>query len=236
MLSVRPCRTPKQVYGTMLAEGDGLEVPRNAQQIRYMKATRLARNSRYNHTASKMADEILNVLSMVGPDAFVQHVITTNDRTHCVMLYIDQDIIDIKKFCCFPNDSVLSFEKIYSLVSFYVTPSTYKTLALKHVCSGSLPMFVALCITQTSTHSHYFSYSYSRLSSADILHLTLGADVEHPMRNATLTVFCISSHITCTRQLKKNINIFLQQKIGSDAQYSMVVMLELFGRNGPSKT
>jgi hypothetical protein len=79
---------------------------------------------------------------MVGGDSFVQHVVTTNKRALCIVLCTDQQIADIKNFCCVPNGSVLSFDKTYNLGSFFVTPITYKNLVLKQLSSGSEPIFL----------------------------------------------------------------------------------------------
>ena len=52
-----------------------------------------------------------------------------------VTLFTDQQIVDLKRFCCKEEGTALSIDKTYNLGDFHVTPTIYKDLSVIRRCT-----------------------------------------------------------------------------------------------------
>lgn len=108
--------------------------PRNSKQVRnarYLgkKDTRLD-----GMKLTNFADNVVIVEQRAkGGHDFVRRVITGPGNVPSVILYTDQQIADIKRFCCSSSSAhstVLSIDKTYNLGDMFVTVSCFKNLAV----------------------------------------------------------------------------------------------------------
>ena len=64
---------------------------------------------------------------MTNTHSFVKNVKHVSGVQHPVVtLYTDQQIADIKRFCCKEQGAVIGVDKTYNLGDFHVTPTVYK--------------------------------------------------------------------------------------------------------------
>ena len=77
------------------------------------------------------ADHVICVEEMTNNHPFVKsvkHIVGVHFPL--VTLYTDQQIQDIKRFCCKESGSVLCIDKTFNLGEFHVTPTVYKDLSV----------------------------------------------------------------------------------------------------------
>ena len=78
-------------------------------------------------SGANAADNIIKVEEMTNTHSFVKNVKHVSGVQHPVVtLYTDQQIADIKRFCCKEQGAVIGVDKTYNLGDFHVTPTVYK--------------------------------------------------------------------------------------------------------------
>ena len=90
-------KKPKEIY-TDLRRDDSLNCAKDFRVINNLKyeekkKERVARANRLN-----VADEILDVLGMVNDHPFVQTIIHNKDQVPNIILYTNEQILDLKHF------------------------------------------------------------------------------------------------------------------------------------------
>ena len=106
-----------------------LEKQRNKNQLGNLKYS-LTSYSRSPFESSKnVADNEIFVQEMTETHEYLMSVIHLQGINHPVInLYTDQQIRDIKRFCCKEDVAVLGIDKTYNIGVFHVTPTVNKDL------------------------------------------------------------------------------------------------------------
>ena len=161
-----------------------------------------------------------------------------NGMKHPVItLFTNQQINDIKRFCCREDAGVLGMDKTYNLGEFQVSPTVYKDTSVKRregskdhpICFG--PTF----IPQSSTTKAYQSFLHDiagNLTDNDTTNLKVGTDVELAFKNAIKRCCNSSTHVLCMRHLKENTNRQVQNQIGYPESNRVEVNDATFDKNG----
>ena len=177
---------------------------RHEKQLRSIKHE-VTKTTNGNAVTKNIADQIICVEKMANTHEFV-HI---HKQQHPVItLYTDQQITDLKRFCCTDNGFVLGMNKTYNLGEFHVTPTVYKdTSVIKRRTNDHPICFGPTFIHQTSTTKAYSSFLHDiadNLSDTEITNLTIGSDEELACKNAIRRCFNGCTHVLCTRHLKEN--------------------------------
>ena len=85
------------------------------------KKERVARANRLN-----VADEILDVLGMVNDHPFVQTIIHYKDQVPGIILYTNEQILDLKHFVKYAKNQQIGIDRTFNLGTYYVTTLVYK--------------------------------------------------------------------------------------------------------------
>ena len=215
---------------------DDFEKHKNEKQLRNAKYN--IANDKNNRGMSNIADQIICVEEMTKTHEFVQSVKHLSGMNHPVItLFTEQQINDVKRFCCRDDAGVLGMDKTYNLGEFHVTPTVYKDKSVKRregsqdhpICFG--PTF----IHQSSTTKAYQSFLHDiadNLTDNEIANLTVGTDEELAFKNAIKRCFSGSTHVLCTRHLKENTNRHMQNQIGYPESDRIEINNAIFGKNG----
>ena len=167
---------PRDVYASMLQNGDPADAPRNSQSVKSKKMYERKKAAGASESGSRsnlnFADEIVKVLAMTQTDEFVRGVYVAGNRVPCVMLFSDRQLQEVKAFCFDRRDgSVLAFDKTFNLGSLYVTVATYQNLALNRTASTSSPTFIGPMFvdgqSDVATYNVFFGLLASRLQDTN---------------------------------------------------------------------
>ena len=78
--------------------------------------------------SGNLADDVVAVLSLLNTHPFVQKAFLTKGKAPTVVLYTEQQLVDMKRFCCPQSDgvtrSVLGVDRTFNLGPCYVTVTT----------------------------------------------------------------------------------------------------------------
>ena len=85
------------------------------------KKERVARPNRLN-----VADEILHVLGMVNDNPFVQTINHNKDQVPNIILYTNEQILDLKHFAKYAKNQQIGIDRTLNLGTYYVTTLAYK--------------------------------------------------------------------------------------------------------------
>ena len=213
--------------------------PRSRKQIansRYREQKRQQQTSQTHQ--GNFTDHIQNIQSMAQTHEFVQRVEIGKDKVPAVILYTDEQLQDIKRFCCCgpsSDSTVLGFDKTFNLGDLHVTLGVYKNLSVKRRDSDGHPLFVGpLFLHGNSDFTSYHSF-FAHLSAK--LHglpsqPVFGTDDEIAMKKAIQATFPDCRIVSCTRHLKKNIEEHLQNKIGICHKDRSEIISSIFGPSG----
>ena len=161
------------------------------------------------------AADVIKAEEMTKTHNFVKSVKHTSGILHPVVtLFTDQQITDIKRFCCKTQGAVLGIDKTFNLGDFHVTPTVYKDLSVLRrttndhpICFG--PTFIHTSSTTRAYSSFFFHDIADNLSYAEICQLAIGSDEEAAFKTAIQRYFQGCTHFLCTRHLKQNANKYM---------------------------
>ena len=184
--------------------------------------------------SNNAADHVIKVEEMTKNHPFVKsvrHIAVINCPV--VTLYTDQQIKDVKRFCCKEGGTVLGIDKTYNLGEFHMKPTVYKDLSVVRRVSDSHP----LCIGPTFIHTSSTTQAYSsfmhdkadNLTDHELEHFIIGSDKEAAFSKACARCFASSTHVLCTRHLKQNVNRQLEDKVGYPLRDRQDVITKIFG-------
>ncbi|GFO14900.1 hypothetical protein PoB_004140500 [Plakobranchus ocellatus] len=168
------------------------------------------------------ADQIAGVENSLP---FVKADIRRHAKVPCIILYDDQQIQDILRFCCPPatcRSTVLSFDKTFNLVQVNVTLVVYKNLSVNRRTTNKHPVFCKPMFLHGKSDVTTFFTFFHHLKAQMILSQgnenqtlpVLGSVDEKAMRIAMTKAFPDTQRLACVRHREKNLLVFMQDKIG----------------------
>ena len=208
-------QTTNAIYQEEILENENIfDAPRSRKQVENAKYR--DKKGEKKGDSANFADHMTSVENMVQTHPFVQLVSHSKGKVPCVILYTEDQIKDLGRFCCsHPNSktTVLGFDKTFNLGEVHVTLCTFQHLAVTSNLTDEHPLFVGpIFLHGNSDFSTFFIY-FSHL--AGVLHKNvsspvLGTDDELAMRKAVRMAFPKSSLLSCTCHMKQNANVKLK--------------------------
>jgi hypothetical protein len=191
---------------------------------------------------ANFADQISAVEELQATMPYIQLVLKQQGKVPCIILYTEEQISDIKRFCCAPitaQSTVLGVDKTFNLSDLHVTVTVFKNLALKRRTTGAHPIFCGPMFlhgnSDTDTFFLFFQHLAGKLADADEMPV-LGSDEEAGMRQAMKMAFPDAEQMSCTRHLCQNFKAFLSDKVGMAKVERNSLVKSLFGKNGLVET
>jgi len=229
---------PRKVYNNLILENSITEAPRNLKQVRNVKHKN-ARQKRNNTNVNNFADHVQNLANMaLTENTFVRQVTFGDGKVPTAILYTDEQIEDIKRFC-FKMDGtgeVLGVDKTYNLSNVFVTTTVYKNMSVVKNETGEAPLFLGPMLLHGNSDfelfTTFFSHIAAKLKDKQFSQLTIGSDEEGGIGKAIRFCFGEAKHVLCSRHLKNNTIKHLADKIGLPSAERKKIIDALFGDNG----
>ncbi|GFO47352.1 hypothetical protein PoB_007385700 [Plakobranchus ocellatus] len=185
------------------------------------------------------ADQIADVENLQNSLPFVKAAIRRHAKAPCIILYDDQEMQDILRFCCPPvicRSTVLSFDKTFNLGQVNVTLAVYKNLSVYRRITNKHPIFCDLMFLHWESDVSTFFTFFHRLKAQMILSQgnenqtlpVLGSDEEKAMRIAMAKAFPDTQRLACVRHIEKNLLAFMQDKINMLQNQRRQLKFQLF--------
>ncbi|GFN82620.1 hypothetical protein PoB_000912600 [Plakobranchus ocellatus] len=197
--------------------GDSFEGPTNKRQIYNAKARAKYQGQEHVHKAN-FADEVAAVEELQHTMPFVRLIIRQSQKTPCIILYTEDQLNDVKRFCCppLPGDStVLGIDKTFNLGSVHVMISVYKCLSVKRLRTDDFPVFCGPIFLHGNSDIetfflflHHLSGNLASCAQCPVL----GSDGEKALRQAMSLAFPKSPRLAYAH-LKKNFRHALADKL-----------------------
>ena len=149
--------------------------------------------------------------------SFVRKIIHKKEEPLCVILYEENQIQDLKRFCV-TGKVVLCVDKTYNLGKTFVTVTVFKHLSVLRQ-NNSHPLFLGPIFlhgkSDFKTYYEFFNCLSFELKAASFNHLIVGTDDEQALHKAITKAFPDCQHILCIRHLKANLQHYLTHKTGA---------------------
>ena len=154
------------------------------------------------HHSKNVADHFQNLQFQLGSNNFVRGIHLLSDSSPCAVLYTDDQIQDMTRFC-FSRDighnTIIGIDKTFNLRNFHVTVMSYKNLSVLRKSTNENPIFIGpMFIHGNSTQkdfNQFFNLFESEISESQlaISKPIFGTDDETAMRKSVVRCFPGSS-------------------------------------------
>ncbi|GFO49611.1 hypothetical protein PoB_007611600 [Plakobranchus ocellatus] len=226
----------KKVGEIYCSNKDVLEGPSNRRQIYNIKARSQTKGQVI--PKANFADQVSALEELQHTMPFVKLIVRQYKKVLSVILYTEEKILDIKRFCCPPvtaKSTVLGFDKTFNLPNVHVTVSVYKCLAVKRRSTNDHPIFCGPLLfhgnSDKDTFFLFLHHLFGQLMDCPQVPI-LGSDDEKALKHAMALAFPQAARLTCTRHLKQNFSHTLADKVGLPSQERQRFNTQIFGDNG----
>ena len=217
--------------------------PRDLKQVQNTKYNaRKNKNGEKRQYRQNVADELRILLSDIHTNPFIQEVIQMKGKPPSVILYLEDNLEDIKQFCSLAakNPSVLGIDRAFNLGPCYATTLVYQQNNLVRKGKSNPPIMLAaiylhwdgLYTTYHRIFSHLQSKLLQHIGGAQISKFAIGSDEEATLTKAIKQCFPSAVYVLCTRHLKENVCRYLSNKVGANNTIRKQVVKDLFGSHG----
>ena len=224
---------PTEIYN----ECDIIDGPRNRKQI-YNAKYRQQTKDNPGVSRGNFADHIKGAEDLVNTCPFVQSVNHVKNKIPSCILYTDEQIEDIKRFCCsapFSQTTVLSFDKTFNLGQIHVTAGVFKNLSVTRKTTGDHPLFLGPMYlhghSDYESYRQFFDHLSMKLEGTTSQPVT-GSDEERSICKAMESAFPGGGRLSCTRHLQGNAQEYLKDKVGLCDTDRTKIMKDIFGKDG----
>ena len=232
---------PRDIYERMVLNGSDC-APRDLKQVQNAKYQAKKKKTGHVPHLKNIADEVQTLLSDVHEHPFIQEIIQTKGKPPSVILYLDDNLRDIKQFCSTNarNPSVLGIDRTFNLGACFATTLVYQHNNLKRKGKDNAPIFLAAIYLHWDgsypTYHRFFSHLQSKfgndIGGTQHSQFVIGSDEEAALTKAIKTCFPSAVHVLCTRHLEENVRRYLTNKIGLDDNGRRKIQGDLFGKHG----
>ena len=210
---------PKKIYEEMILD-DSLSAPRDLKQVQNTKHLEQKKKrgkvskDPYQNRRKNTADDIITLINNVHDHPFIQEIIQTKGKPPAVILYLKEQLDEIKMFC----------------------NNLFRKSTQNHpVMLG--PVFLhwdGLYPTYHAFFSHLRSQIDDSINGIEVggRNLLVGSDEEKALTKAIQQSFPSSHHILCRRHIEENVKRHLRRKVGANDKQIKAVMSDIFGDNG----
>ena len=139
------------------------------------------------------------------------HSVAVGKNSPIIILFSDEQLKDIQKFCCNQEGSNTPFcvDMKFNLGNFYVVVTTYCHLQLVTKRSGKEPVImgpVMLCMKKDrATYQSLFQKIVSHCPDIKQSMKAYGTDAEHPLRQALELEFPFAVGFICRTHIVRNL-------------------------------
>ena len=204
------------------------------------------RNLKYNEKKKErlgaignVADEVLEVMSMVNKDDFVKQVVYTegNNKPPSLICYTTDQLTDMQQYLKTNPDHILGIDRTFNLGAVYVTNFVYKNTKVVSKETGEHPVFVGPMYLHWEgsflSYHTFLSHIKARLSDTiQGIDVRIGSDDESGLTKAIDNVFPGIKRLLCTKHIKDNVAKHLKNKIGVNDKDRSSILSDIFGCNG----
>ena len=236
------CKKPKEIYAEMKRD-DSINCARDFRVVRNQKYIEKKKAKSNSSNRENIADEILDVISMVNIHPYVQTIIHNKDQVPSVICYTEEQIKDLKHFLKHTKNNPIGIDRTFNLGSFYVTILVYKNQRIFRKNSSDHPIFLGpVLLHKDATYKTYKTFLEhiateldSDVESLEVRvseQMEFGTDDERALTKAIEHVFPAATRYLCTKHLKDNVKHYLLNKVGIEKRERELVMNSLFGDGG----
>ena len=221
--------TVSAVVGGVVSAIDACELPRNEQQVSYLKQ----RQKKISFPSASANDELSVVMhkAFLEDNCFIREVRTLHEPA--IVVALDRQLNDMVRFCTTKeNFGVLTVDPTFSLGDFDVTITTYRHLLLQCNRTKNHPSFIGpVMVHHKKTFSTYLFFSSTLVGLRPSLSTlqSFGTDGESALFQAFHHSFPSAIHLLCFNHMQRNLKDKLHE-IGIAENIREMIIHDIFGK------
>lgn len=241
-------KIPREIFADIKRE-DSLNCARDFAVVKNIKYEEKRKEKQSRSNRVNIADEILDVLGMVNDHPFVQTIIHNKDQVPNIILYTEEQILDLKHFIKNAKNQQIGIDRTFNLGNYYVTTLVYKNQRIIRKPTQSTeeleehPIFLGpVMLHKDATYKTYKAFLEhvkteleSEVGAVELRlsqNMEFGTDDEKALTKAIDHVFPSATRLLCTKHLKDNVKHYLQNNVGMEKSLRENVMSKIFGEDG----
>ena len=232
------CAPPRNVYTDMVLE-NSFDAPRNLKQVQNIKHNNERGKRNTENNRKNTADDIQTIINTMNEHPFIQEIVQTKGKPPMVILYNEEQLKEVKKFCVTKNDkSILGVDRTFNLGACFVTLTVFKNTHLLRRSTQSFPIMLGPLFLhwdgECSTYQRFFSHLRTKLDAnigteIGLNEIIVGSDEEKAILKAVQQSFPSATQILYQRHLEENIRRHLQHTVGGPEKLRNNIVSLIFG-------
>ena len=220
---------------------NSLEAPRDFKQCRNEKQRQSQKPN--SGKRSNLADELLECISQVDTNEFVQQVCKVNGKMPNFICFTENQKEDT--FFFLPKSGhPLWVDRTFNLGCYYVTTLVYKNIRVFRSDDPNIhPITLGPIFIHRDATFETYDYSFTAIKGAlceslDAFEISLGKDIyigsddEKALTKAMESNFPAAHRFLCTKHLKDNTTAYMQKEVGIHQKERKSISKLIFGENG----
>ncbi|XP_068200871.1 uncharacterized protein [Palaemon carinicauda] len=181
--------------------------------------------------------ECKEILDMVHSHPFVQVVTSSKGKRMSVVMYVDDQLLDLKRFCCYSGmneTTILSFSNIHDCCGLTLTYSVFKNLSVFRKNSKQNPLFPGPLFLHEKSDFTSYTTLFVQLASQlgkDTSQLIIISEGKE-MQNAFLQAFPNGISLSSIQYLQKEFCQFLKEQKIMQPEKRNLIRAAVFGEEG----
>ena len=161
--------------------------------------------------------------------------VTVDKNSPVIVLFSDEQIKDIRKFCCNEEgtNSPFCVDMTFNLGNFYVVVTTYKHLQLLTKRGGKEPVILGPVMMCTKKDRATYQSLFQKITThcPEIKHhlKAYGTDAEPPLRQALELEFPFALGFICRTHIVRNLEHKLKSELNLSDKFFRKVVGDVFG-------
>ena len=163
------CAPPRNVYSDMVLE-NSFDAPRNLKLVQNIKHKNERGKRNTENNRKNTADDIQTIINMMNEHPFIQEIVQTKGKPPKVILYNEEQLKQVKKFCVTKDDkSILGVDRTFNLGACFVTLTAFKNTHLLRRSIQKFPIMLGPVFLhwhgECSTYQRFFSHHRTKLDA-----------------------------------------------------------------------
>ena len=114
---------------------------------------------------NNIADEILNVISMMNTHPFVQEIVHKKNQVPAIICYTQDQMQDLRHFLSLKTNNPVGVDRTFNLGKFFVTAMVYTNLRVTKKETKDHPIFVGPVLLHKDASYHTYRSFFSHVSA-----------------------------------------------------------------------
>ena len=212
--------TQKETYQKMVLS-DSNSAPRDLKQVQNIKYASDKSSRKDQGNRENIADDVQALITQMGESPYIQEVLQIKGRPPCFILYLEDQINEMKRLSSSSNSFVIGVDRTFNLGPCYVTTLVYKNDTVVRKGTDTSPLFLGPVFLHRDADFQRYCKFFTHLKCKLKIdcntetRVVFGSDEEKALTKALRECFPHAMHTLCTRHILENVGRYMEKRLVS---------------------